>query len=429
MEQPQLLEELRRRGLIAQTSADDELARHLEGGCRTLYCGFDPTADSLHIGNLVPLLTLRRFQQRGHRPLLLLGGATGMIGDPSGRSAERNLNDPEVIAGWLERIRGQVEGLLDFDGGSGAVLVNNLEWTAGLDVITFLREIGKHFSVNQMIQRESVRSRLEREGEGISYTEFSYMLLQAMDYLELARRYDCTLQIGGSDQWGNIVSGMDLVRRKLGRESFALTLPLITKSDGSKFGKSAGGSVWLDAARTSPYSFYQFWLNTADADAVRYLRLFTFLSLGEIDELGREMAQAPEGRAAQRELARRVTALVHGEAALASAQRITEALFGGDLAGLADGDLAQLAQDGMDRSELPRRPIGLLAALADSGLARSRGEARRLVHSGGVSVNGAAVSDPERELDWSDALFGRYYLLRRGKKLWHLLEVVDGGRS
>jgi tyrosyl-tRNA synthetase len=428
MEQPQLLEELRRRGLIAQTSADDELARHLEDGRRTLYCGFDPTADSLHIGNLVPLLTLRRFQQHGHRPLLLLGGATGMIGDPSGRSAERNLNDPEVIAGWLERIRGQVEGLLDFGGSNGAVLVNNLEWTAGLDVITFLREIGKHFSVKQMIQRESVRSRLEREGEGISYTEFSYVLLQAMDYVELARRYDCTLQIGGSDQWGNIVSGMDLVRRKLGRESFALTLPLITKSDGSKFGKSAGGAPWLDAARTSPYSFYQFWLNTADADAVAYLRLFTFLSLGEIDELGRELAQAPEGRAAQRELARAVTALVHGEAALASAQRITDALFGGELTSLSEGDLAQLAQDGMDRSQLPRQSVGLLAALADSGVTKSRGEARKLVQGGGVSVNGVVVTDPERELDWGDALFGRYYLLRRGKKLWHLLEAADGDR-
>jgi tyrosyl-tRNA synthetase len=272
MNQPQLLDELRRRGLVAQVSGEAELERHLAGASRTLYCGFDPTADSLHIGNLVPLLTLRRFQQHGHRPVLLLGGATGMIGDPSGRSTERNLNDPAVIGGWLERIRGQVERLVDFDGNNAAILVNNLDWTASLDVITFLREVGKHFSVNQMIQRESVRSRLEREGEGISYTEFSYMLLQANDYTELARRYDCTLQIGGSDQWGNIVSGMDLVRRKLGRDSFALTLPLVTRSDGSKFGKTAGGSIWLDAARTSPYSFYQFWLNTTDADVVSYLK-------------------------------------------------------------------------------------------------------------------------------------------------------------
>lgn len=424
MEPPDLLDELRRRGLIAQVSAEDELDQHLRSGVRTLYCGFDPTADSLHIGNLVPLLTLRRFQVHGHRPLLLLGGATGLIGDPSGRSAERNLNSPDVIAGWLDRIRSQVERLVDFEGNNAATIVNNLDWTSGLDLITFLREVGKHFSVNQMIQRESVRSRLEREGEGISFTEFSYMLLQANDYLELARRHQCTLQIGGSDQWGNIVSGMDLVRRKLGRESFALTLPLVTKSDGSKFGKTAGGSIWLDAGRTSPYSFYQFWLNTADADVVRYLKVFTFLTLGEIDELDRELAESPDGRAAQRELARAVTAMVHGDAALASAERITEALFGGDLGALSEDDLRQLEQDGIDRTTLPRQPLGLLAALADSGLARSRGEARRLVQSGGVYVNGHPQADAERELDWEDALFGKFYLLRRGKKQWHLLSAM-----
>ncbi|MFX3658169.1 MAG: tyrosine--tRNA ligase [bacterium] len=424
MEPPDLLDELRRRGLIAQVSAEDELDQHLRSGVRTLYCGFDPTADSLHIGNLVPLLTLRRFQVHGHRPLLLLGGATGLIGDPSGRSAERNLNSPDVIAGWLDRIRSQVARLVDFEGNNAATIVNNLDWTSGLDLITFLREVGKHFSVNQMIQRESVRSRLEREGEGISFTEFSYMLLQANDYLELARRHQCTLQIGGSDQWGNIVSGMDLVRRKLGRESFALTLPLVTKSDGSKFGKTAGGSIWLDAGRTSPYSFYQFWLNTADADVVRYLKVFTFLTLGEIDELDRELAESPDGRAAQRELARAVTAMVHGDAALASAERITEALFGGDLGALSEDDLRQLEQDGVDRTTVPRQPLGLLAALADSGMARSRGEARRLVQSGGVYVNGHPQADPERELDWEDALFGKFYLLRRGKKQWHLLSAM-----
>ncbi len=420
METP-LLDELRQRGLVAQTSDEEGLARHLQEGSRTVYCGFDPTAESLHIGNLVPLITLRRFQLHGHRPILLLGGATGMIGDPSGRSAERNLNTSEVVGQWLERIRRQVEGFVEFQGNNAAVVVNNLDWTANLDVITFLRDVGKHFSVNQMIQRESVRSRLEREGEGISYTEFSYMLLQAMDYLELAQRYDCTVQVGGSDQWGNIVSGMDLVRRKLGRETFALTLPLITKADGSKFGKTAAGAVWLDPGKTSPYSFYQFWLNCADADVVGFLRVFTFLDLAEIDDLERQVAGAPEARSAQRRLAREVTAMVHGEEALASAERITRALFDGALGELSESDLAQLEQDGIDCTPVVEDTIGLLSALADSGLAKSRSDARKLVQSRGVRVNGQVQTDVERELDWQDALFGRFYLLRRGKKNWHML--------
>jgi tyrosyl-tRNA synthetase len=422
---PSLLNELRARELLAQVSDEPGLEAHLEAGSRTVYCGFDPTADSLHIGNLVPLITLRRFQRHGHRPILLLGGATGMIGDPSGRSTERNLNEVEVIADWVERIRAQAEGFLDFERGrshnNAAVIVNNLDWTRDLGVIPFLRDVGKHFSVNQMIQRESVRSRLHRDGEGISYTEFSYMLLQAMDYVELAERYGCTVQIGGSDQWGNILSGMDLVRRKLGRESFALTLPLITRSDGSKFGKTADGAVWLDPAKTSPYTFYQFWLNSADADVVGFLRVFTFLDLEEIAALESEVAESAERREAQRRLARELTAMTHGEAALASAERITRALFEGDLDALSESDLAQLEQDGMDCTRIARDNIGLLATLADSGLARSRGEARKLVQSGGVSVNGRVVADMERELDWHDALHGRFYLLRRGKKSWHLL--------
>jgi tyrosyl-tRNA synthetase len=421
-----LLEELRQRELLAQVSDAAGLDEHLESGSRTLYCGFDPTADSLHIGNLVPLITLRRFQRRGHRPLLLIGGATGMIGDPSGRSAERNLNSADVVGAWVERIRGQVEGLLAFDGGEGgdnnpAVIVNNLDWTAGLQVIDFLRDVGKHFSVNQMIQRDSVRSRLEREGEGISYTEFSYMLLQANDFAELAERYGCSIQIGGSDQWGNIVSGIDLVRRKLARESYALTVPLITKADGSKFGKTAQGTVWLDAARTSPYRFYQFWLNTADADAVRFLKIFTFLDLDEVARLDAEMAEVPEQRVAQRRLAQEVTGMVHGSEALASAERITAALFDGDLASLSGADLEQLAQDGMDCMDVSSDHIGLLAALTDAGLTRSRGEARKLVAGKGIRVNGQVQSDVERELDWQDALHGRYYLLRKGKKHWHML--------
>ncbi len=416
-----LLEELHERGLIAQISDEAGLARHLADGSRTLYCGFDPTSDSLHIGNLVPLITLRRFQAFGHRPILLLGGATGLIGDPSGRSDERSLNSGQVVAQWVERIRDQVQSFVEFEGNNAAIIANNLDWASKLDVIGFLRDIGKHFSVNTMIQRESVKSRLDREGEGISYTEFSYMLLQALDYLELADRYDCSLQIGGSDQWGNILSGMDLVRRKLNKESYALTLPLITKADGSKFGKTAGGAVWIDRAKTSPYSFYQFWLNTADADVINYLKVFTFVSLEEIAEVALGMAESPHLREAQKRLAEEMTRLVHGEDALSSVLRITRCLFEGDLEGLSEEDLEQLHLDGMDCTALVGGGSGLLACLVQAELASSRGAARKLVESGGVSVNGKVQRDVERILEWSDALFGRYYLVRRGKKKWHLL--------
>jgi tyrosyl-tRNA synthetase len=416
-----LLDEMRERGLVAQVSDEVGLAHHLVGGSRVLYCGFDPTAESLHIGNLVPLLTLRRFQLRGHRPILLLGGATGLIGDPSGRNSERSLNDPEVVAGWVERIRSQVEQFLDFEGPFAARIVNNLDWTEGLSVITFLREIGKHFSVNAMIARESVRSRLDREGEGISFTEFSYMLLQAMDYLHLAESFDCSLQIGGSDQWGNIVSGMDLVRRKLQRESHALTLSLVTKADGTKFGKSAGGAIWLDRNKTSPYAFFQFWYNTSDADVANFLRFFTFIDCAEIARLIESHAAAPERREAQLRLAREVTAMVHGESALQSAERITASLFAGELAALGEDDLAQLALDGMECTVFAGPSVGLLDALVRGGLAQSNSAARKLVAGGGVRINGGVVADAERRLDWRDALFGRYYLIRRGKKHWHMV--------
>lgn len=416
-----LIDELKARGLLAQVSDEEGLAAHLDSGSRTVYCGFDPTADSLHIGNLVPLLTLRRFQNHGHRPILLLGGATGLIGDPSGRLDERSLNQSEVVAGWVEKIRGQVEGLVSFAGNNGAIIENNLDWTANLDVISFLRDIGKYFSVNAMIQRESVKTRLDREDQGISYTEFSYMLLQAMDYAELAGRHHCSVQIGGSDQWGNIVSGMDLVRRKHGQDAYALTVPLITKADGTKFGKTAAGAVWLDSARTSPYSFYQFWLNTADADVENFLKIFTFLPLSEIETLMVGFRESPGARQAQKSLAEEVTRLLHGEAALASAMRITDALFGGSITALTGEDFVQLLQDGMDSTEISESEVGLLSALADSGLAPSRGQARKLVSSGGVGINGEVVDDPEAVLDFSDALHGSFYLLRRGKKNWHLL--------
>lgn len=416
-----VMEELQQRGLIAQVSDGEGLAAHLSGASRTLYCGFDPTADSLHIGNLAPLLVLRRFQLRGHRPILLLGGATGLIGDPSFRSDERPLIDRERAASRVERFRRQAAPLLDFEGGAAAILANNLDWTGKLNVIDFLRDIGKHFSVNAMIQRDSVKGRLAGADVGISYTEFSYMLLQANDYLELAQRHGCSLQVGGSDQWGNIVSGVDLVRRRLGRKAFALTLPLVTRADGAKFGKTKAGAIWLDSARTSPYSFYQFWLNRADADAVRYLKMFTFLDLAEIAALEAGQKEAPQLRTAQIRLAEQITELVHGRAALESAQRISRCLFGDGLEALQPGDLEQLRLDGMACTELRAGQIGLLAALADGGLAPSRGAARSLVESGGLSVNGQVQRDAGRMLDFSDALHGKYYLLRRGRKTWHLL--------
>lgn len=415
-----LIDELQWRGLIAQASDLEGLAEHLATASRTLYCGFDPTADSLHIGSLVPLLALRRFQQHGHRPILLLGGATGLIGDPSFKTDERTLNDSGVVAGWVKALRTQVEPFLDFDGENGAIMSNNLEWTENLDVISFLRDIGKHFSVNQMIQRDSVRQRLERADQGISYTEFSYMLLQGMDYLELAKRYECSLQIGGSDQWGNIVSGMDLVRRHLGREAFALTLPLVTKADGSKFGKTASGTVWLSPEKTSPYAFYQFWLNTADADVVNYLRYFSFLDKEAIDGLAEDLAAQPEQRNAQRRLAEEITELVHGADAVVSAQRISQALFGGTPQDLQEDDLHQLQQDGLP-STVCNQGDGLLSVMVEAGLTRSTGEARKLVQGGGVRLNGEALSDPRAEVDFSQALYGRYIVLRRGKKVYHLL--------
>lgn len=415
-----LIEELSWRGLVAQSSDPESLQSHLNETARTLYCGFDPTADSLHIGSLVPLLTLKRFQDFGHRPILLLGGATGLIGDPSFRDDERALNTTEVVSSWVAALRLQVEPFLDFSGKNAALITNNLDWTEKLDVITFLRDIGKHFSVNSMIQRDSVKTRLERAEQGISYTEFSYMLLQAMDYLELAKQQDCTLQIGGSDQWGNILSGVDLVRRHLSKEVFALTLPLVTKADGTKFGKTASGTIWLDPIKTSPYSFYQFWLNCADADVDNFLRLFTFLRRDEVERLGEETSNAPEKRTAQKALAAEVTQLVHGREALASATRITRALFAGELDELTEDDLRQLARDGLPSSECDNGD-GLLSVMVEAELCKSVGEARKLVRGGGVRINGQVVSDPRATVNFSEALYGQYLLLKKGKKVHHLL--------
>lgn len=415
-----LLHTLQRRGLISQVSDSLGLAGHLLSGSQSVYAGFDPTAPSLQVGNLVPLLMLRRFQLAGHRPVAVLGGATGAIGDPSGRTEERTLNDAATIESWLQGIGGQVARFVDTEGDRGGLIVNNLEWTRDLDAIAFLRDVGKHFSVNAMIQRDFVRSRLEREGSGISYTEFSYVLLQAYDFLQLARRHDCRVQIGGADQWGNLVSGIDLVRRVLRKPAYALSMPLVTKSDGTKFGKSASGALWLDAALTSPFALYQFWLNSADADVVGYLRVFTLLAMEEIYTAATAVAERPNERHAQRLLAREVTRLVHGDEAVASAQRITEALFDGDVRAFGRDDLMQLEQDGMDATRVAPG-TGLLAALTAAGLAKSNSAARRLVGAKGVRLNGEDVTDPGLSLDASGALFGRYHVVRRGRKSCHLI--------
>lgn len=420
--QPQnIVQILRERGLVVQASAEAELDEHLTSGCRTIYCGFDPTAESLHIGSLVPLLALRRIQLAGHRPIALAGGATGMIGDPSFKAKERKLNSAEVTGEWAEKIKGQLERFIDFDcGGNSALVVNNLDWTANLDVLTFLRDIGKHFSVNAMIQKDSVRQRIEREGEGISFTEFTYMILQSMDFAVLNRDHGCTMQIGGSDQWGNITAGIDLTRRLNQQQVYGLTMPLVTKADGSKFGKTEEGTIWLDAAKTSCYAFYQFWINTADADVYKFLLYFTFLSPEEIDAIA-ERDKAATGRPeAQGILAREVTRLVHGEEGLQAAQRITEALFSGDISQLTEADFAQLALDGLPTTRVDSAP-GVVQALVDSGLASSNKMAREFIANGAVSVNGIKVSDPAAQLSIEQARFGRYYLLRRGKKQFHLL--------
>src|SRR6516164_869088 len=411
-----VLDELEWRGLIAQSTDRDALGEHLATGPVTIYSGFDPTAPSLHAGHLVPLLTLRRFQQAGHRPIVLAGGATGMIGDPRD-VGERTLQTADTVADWSNRIRGQLERFVDFDDSpTGAVVENNLSWTSELSAIEFLRDVGKHFSVNVMLDRDTVRRRLE--GEGISYTEFSYMLLQANDYVELHQRHGCTLQIGGSDQWGNIIAGVRLVRQKLGASVHALTVPLVTAADGTKFGKSTGGgNLWLDPEMTSPYAWYQYFVNTADADVIRYLRWFTFLSADEIAELENATAERPQQRAAQRRLARELTVLVHGEAATEAVEHASRALFGqGELSRLDEATLAAALRETSVAELKPGGPDGIVDLLVASGLSASKGAARRTISEGGVSVNNVRIESDEWVPQSSDFLHGRWLVLRRGKR-------------
>jgi tyrosyl-tRNA synthetase len=414
-----IIDELTWRGLIAQSTDLDALRAATDAGPITLYCGFDPTAPSMHLGNLVQILTVRRFQQHGHRPLALVGGATGLIGDPK-ESGERTLNPREVVEGWVDRFRTQLERYYDFNGPNAAIAVDNLEWTEGMGVLEFLRDVGKHFSVNRMLDREAVAARLA--AGGISYTEFSYQLLQSYDFVQLFRRYGCTLQTGGSDQWGNITAGVDLIRRMDGGAAHALTTPLMTKADGTKFGKTESGTVWLDPELTTPYGFFQFWLNADDRDVARYLRTFSFRSHEEIDALLASLAERPQAREAQRALASEVTAMVHGDAERDAAQAAGRALFGqGDLGDLPEATLTAALLEAPNAEISPGEVVdGLLPSYDDlfvrTGLVQSKSAARRTIDEGGAYVNNVRVEDPAAQPAVGDLHHGQWLVLRRGKK-------------
>lgn len=410
-----IIDELSWRGLINQSTDLDELKKATEAGPITLYCGFDPTGPSLHAGHLVPLLMLYRFQRAGHRPLVLAGGATGMIGDPRD-VGERSMNDAGTVEDWAGRISGQLQRFVSFEGDNAAVLVNNNDWTKDMSVISFLRDVGKHFSLNTMLSRDTVKRRLE--SDGISYTEFSYMLLQANDYVQLRRNYDCVLQVGGGDQWGNLVAGVDLNRRVDGETVHALTVPLVTDSEGKKFGKSTGGgSLWLDPEMTSPYTWYQYFINAADADVIRYLRWFTFLTQEELAELETEVAERPFKREAQRRLAREMTNLVHGEDATAAVELAAQALFGkAELTDLDEKTLASSVSETEVLEIAAGEPRSIVDLLVGTGLVDSRGAARRAIKEGGAYVNNARIESEEWEPTVEDLLHSKWLVLRRGKK-------------
>jgi len=419
-----LLADLQWRNSLAQTTNRKELENYLDLGSRSLYIGFDPTAPSLHLGNLAVLTVLRRFQLAGHKPIALVGGATGLVGDPSGRNSERTLNEVEVVADWVDRIRRQLEGFLDFSGNNAATMANNLDWTAPVSAISFLRDIGKHFSVNQMLAKESVSARLE--ADGISYTEFSYQVLQAFDFLELFRRNGCALQVGGSDQWGNIVAGVDLIRRVEGKSAYALTIPLMTKADGTKFGKTASGAIWLDPKMTSPYAFFQFFLNSDDRDVEQLLRSFSFKNREELEVLFESLRTNPGAREAHRALAREITTLIHGERETLKVEAAAKALFGqGELRELDSNTLAGAL------SELPKTTIAKGAAfpswvdlIVATGLVESKSAARRIVKEGGAYLNNVKISGEDFAPQSSDLLHGRYLVLRKGKRDLAAVEIA-----
>ena len=426
-----VIQDLKARGLIAQTTDIEALDALLNEQKIALYCGFDPTADSLHIGHLLPVLALRRFQQAGHTPIALVGGATGMIGDPSFKAVERSLNSAETVAGWVESIRNQLKPFLSFEGENAAIMANNADWFGSMNCLDFLRDIGKHFSVNAMLNKESVKQRIERDDVGISFTEFAYSLLQGYDFAELNKRHGAVLEIGGSDQWGNITAGIDLTRRLNQKQVFGLTLPLVTKSDGTKFGKTEGGAVWLNAKKTSPYQFYQFWLKVADADVYKFLKYFTFLSIEEIDAIEAKDKASGTKPEAQRILAEEMTRLIHGEAALQAAQRISESLFAEDQSSLTESDFEQLALDGLPTFEVSES-LNVVETLVKTGLASSNKEARGFVNSKAVLLNGQAaeLNNPNHAAERPDDAylltdehkrFGKYTIVRRGKRNHALL--------
>ena len=426
-----VIKDLQSRGLIAQTTDIEALDALLNEQKISLYCGFDPTADSLHIGHLLPVLALRRFQQAGHTPIALVGGATGMIGDPSFKAAERSLNSAETVAGWVESIRNQLKPFLSFEGENAAIMANNADWFGSMNCLDFLRDIGKHFSVNSMLNKESVKQRIERDDVGISFTEFAYSLLQGYDFAELNKRHGAVLEIGGSVLWGNITAGIDLTRRLHQKQVFGLTLPLVTKSDGTKFGKTEGGAVWLNAKKTSPYQFYQFWLKVADADVYKFLKYFTFLSIEEIDAIEAKDKASGTKPEAQRILAEEMTRLIHGEEALAAAQRISESLFAEDQSHLTESDFEQLALDGLPTFEVSEN-LNVVETLVKTGLASSNKEARGFVNSKAVLLNGkpAEANNPNHAAEKPDDAymltdehkrFGKYTIVRRGKRNHALL--------
>ncbi len=423
-----IIGELSWRGLIHQSTDQEHLARWLDERPRTLYAGFDPTSESLHVGNLIPLLLLRRFQRAGHTPILLVGGATGMIGDPSGKSEERNLLAVETLEANVASVREQAQTFLDFDGSAAARVVNNHDWMRGYSYLEFLRAVGKNVPVNVMLAKDSVRSRLERDDGGLSYTEFSYMLLQAYDFVQLYDDYGCELQVGGSDQWGNITAGIDLGRRMRGVQLYGLTCPLLIKADGSKMGKTESGTLWLSAERTSPYAFYQYWINVEDADAGRCLRFLTELPREEIEALDQSRTDEPEKRNSQRKLAAELTQLVHGASGLAAAERATAIFFGAEIEDLSERELAEIFAD-VPSHELPRETLGgeglpLVDALVSAGLAKSKGEARRTITQGGAYVNNRRLGEVDARLQASDLANESVMVLRSGKKRYALLRFV-----
>ncbi|UOE93463.1 tyrosine--tRNA ligase [Alkalihalobacillus sp. LMS39] len=416
-----LLEELQYRGLVNQVTDEQGLTEQLEKGNITLYCGFDPTGDSLHIGHLLTILTLRRFQLAGHKPLALVGGATGLIGDPSGKKAERTLNTTDIVQQWSDRIKGQLEQFLDFEGEYAAKTVNNFDWIGSLSVIPFLRDVGKHFGLNYMLAKDSVESRIQ---SGISFTEFSYMILQSYDFLTLYENENCRLQIGGSDQWGNITAGLELIRRATEDEkakAFGFTIPLVTKSDGTKFGKTEGGAIWLDAAKTTPYEFYQFLINTDDRDVIKFIKYFTFLSKEEIEELEKEMETAPEKRVAHKKLAEEVTKIVHGEEALQQAIRISEALFSGAISSLSAEEIQQGFKD-VPSYECGEEEISLLDLLIAAKISPSKRQGREDIQNGAVYINGDRCTDLEKVVSAEDKIDNQFTIIRRGKKKYFLIK-------